>query len=367
MNKVSTFLVATLMLSNLSFAKDFTLDEAIDLAKQNNSTLITLNAEKRQQESDYKKAQKNDAIWKSKASYRIDTADEYLLHHGNALNTAKLKYDLYLTSIENAEDSIEYTLISTLYNLELAEDNIELLEDTIEIMEKQKLVYELKYQLNWITRLELDNFLLSLTENKNKLENLKANYDLGKENVRIMLGENEEVNVILPEVDNTELVIEDINQYSKDNLGNNKNLIELQYNYQLVENYYLTLKEGFYEDVIANDIFETKIQKDKYEATKQQVDMAFNNVSMLYVSNYNDIKMSDLTLEEKKNKLDLAKANMEVVQTRYDAGYVAELDYKSAKLNLRQTEIAYKTENVNNMLLKMKLEKLANSGFTTSK
>ena len=64
MNKVSTFLVATLMLSNLSFAKDFTLDEAIDLAKQNNSTLITLNAEKRQQESDYKKAQKNDAIWK---------------------------------------------------------------------------------------------------------------------------------------------------------------------------------------------------------------------------------------------------------------------------------------------------------------
>ena len=56
MKKAKLGLIATLILVNFSFAKDFTLDEAIELAKQNNSNLITLKAEQRQQEKDYKSA-----------------------------------------------------------------------------------------------------------------------------------------------------------------------------------------------------------------------------------------------------------------------------------------------------------------------
>lgn len=367
MKKTSAFLVATLMLTNLSFAKDFTLDEAINLAKQNDSTLITLNANKRQQESDYKKAQKNDRIWKSKQGYGIGTADEYLIHHGKELEAAQLKYDAYLKSIENAEDGVEYKLISTLYNLELAEKNIEVLEQNVDLMEKQKLVYELKYKLNWITKLELDNFILSLKQTKNTLDNTKANYELGKENVRIMLGETEEVNVILPEINSEELIIEDINVYGKENVENNKNLMETKYNYKSIENQYLATKEGFYDEVLNNPGFQTKILKDQCEALKQQIDIVTNNLLIAYSSYYNEIKMSDLSLIDQKNKLDLAKVNMEIVQTRYDAGYVAELDYKSACLSLKQSEIAYESEKINNMLLKEKFERFVNSGFTIVK
>ena len=137
MKKASMLLVATLMLVNFSFAKDFTLEEAIELAKQNNSSLITLKAEQRQQEKDYKSVKKDDQIWKSKQGYSLESAEDYLMHHGYALEPAQLKYDLYLKSIENAEDSLEYTLISTLYNLELLEKNIEVLEENVELMEKQ--------------------------------------------------------------------------------------------------------------------------------------------------------------------------------------------------------------------------------------
>jgi outer membrane protein TolC len=365
MKKASMLLVATLMLVNFSFAKDFTLEEAIELAKQNNSSLITLKAEQRQQEKDYKSVKKDDQIWKSKQGYSLDSAEDYLMHHGDALETAQLKYDLYLKSIENAEDSVEYTLISTVYNLELLEKNIEILEENVELMENQKLVYELKYKLNWITKLELDNFILSLSQTKNTLESTKAKYDLGKESLRIMLSQTEEVNIILPEIDNTEIIIEDINEYCNENIGKNKNLMSLKYNYKALENYYITLKQGFYDELLPNAKFETKVQKDNYEAMKQQIDIVVNNLSTAYISHYNDIKMSDLSLRDQKNKLDLAKVNMEVVQTRYEAGYVAELDYKAACISLKQSEIAYESERVNNMLLKEKFERFVDSGFVT--
>ena len=365
MKKAKLGLIATLILVNFSFAKDFTLDEAIELAKQNNSNLITLKAEQRQQEKDYKSAKKDEQIWKSKQGYSLASAEDYLMHNGYASETAQLKYDLYLKSIENAEDNVEYTLISTLYNLELAGKNIEILEENVELMEKQKLVYELKYKLNWITKLDLDNFLINLNQTKNTLESAKAKYELGKESVRIMLGQTEEVNVILPEINNEEILIEDINLYCSENIEKNKNLMSLRYNYRSLENYYITLKKGFYDEILPNAKFETKVQKDNCEAMQQQVDILVNNLSTAYISNYNDIRMSDLSLIEQKNKLELAKTNMEIVKTRYDAGYVAELDYKAACISLKQSEISYESEKVNNMLMKEKFKRFVDSGFTT--
>lgn len=366
MKRVGMFLVASLILTNISMAKDFTLDEAIDLAKQNSSALISLNAEKKQQEKDYKTVTKDDQIWRSKQGYSLNTASDYLLYHGDALEAAQLKYDAYLKSIENAEDNVEYSLISTLYNLELANKNIEVLEENVELMEKQKLVYELKYKINWITKLDLDNFNLSLDQTKNTLENAKAQYEIGKESVRIMLGQDEPVNVVLPEIENKEIVIDDIKAYSDENIDKNKSLLELKYNYKTLENYYITLKEGFYDEILENAKFETKLQKDNYDALKQQLDIAINNLKTLYVSKYNDIKMSDLALIERMNELELAKTNMEILQTRYDAGYVAELDYKTACLSLKQSEIAYESEKINNMLLKEEFERFADTGFTDS-
>lgn len=366
MKKTSSFVLGILMLSSFSFAKDLTLDEALELAKRNNSTLITLHAEQRQQEKDYKTVKKDDQNWKNKQGYSLSTAEEYLMHHGHALEEAQLKYDTYLKSIENAENSAEYTLINTLYNLELAKENIKILEETVELMEKQKLVYELKYKLNWITKLELDNFLLSLSQTQNTLESTKAKYELGKESLRIMLGETEEISVTLPEINNAELVIENINEYCEENVDNNKSLLELKYNYKMLENKYLTMKEGFYDEMIENTSFQTKLLKDQYEAMKQQLDIVKNNLKTAYISNYNDIKMSDLTLVDKKNKLDLAKANFEIVKTRYESGYVAELDYKSAGISLKQSELEYMSEKINNMLLKEKFSRLVETGFFTA-
>lgn len=365
MKKTASIVLGIMILICVSFAKDLTLDEAINLAKQNNSEILTLNADQRQQEKDYKSAKRDNQKWETKKGYSISTAEEYLLHTGDALKTAQLKYDTYLKSIENAENKIEYNLISTLYNLKLAEKNIEILEETVKLMERQKLVYELKYKVNWITKLDLDNFLLSLNQTKNTLENAKIKYELGKENAKIMLGESEEVKVILPNIDNSELKIEDIKEYCDENIEKNKSLMELRYNYKLLENQYMATKEGFYDDLISNPAFQIKVLKDQYEAMKHQIDIVVNNLSTAYASHYNDIKMSDLSLVEQKNKLELAKANMEIIKTRYEAGYVAELDYELAKINLQQSELAYESEKINNMLLKEKFKRFTESGFTT--
>jgi outer membrane protein TolC len=367
MKKTTSIVLGIMMLSSFSFAKDITLDEAINLAIENNSSLISLNAEKRQQESDYKKVEKNARIWKNKLSYSLETADDYLYYTGDKLEEAQLKYDSYLQSVENAKNSAEYNLVNTVYNLELAEKNIALLEKNVEILEKQKLVHELKLKLKMITQVDLDNFLLSYNETKNTLNNAKNQYNLGKENLKIMLGQIEEENIILPEIQVKLLKIVDIDKLISENIDKNKTILELKYNYKALENQYIGHKEGFYDEAYEAQgksvKLQTKVLEDSYKALGAQLKLATNNISTLYKSYYNNIKTSELEMVAKYNKLELAKKNMQVVQIRYDAGYVAELDYKAAKLGLEQSEIEYRTSVINNMLLNMEFERFIETGF----
>jgi outer membrane protein TolC len=371
MKKTTSFVFGILMLSSVSFAKDITLDEAIDLVIENNSSVITLNAEQRQQESDYKDVVKDTRIWQNKQAYSFNTADEYFLHTGDKLKEAQLKYDLYLQSVENAKNSAEYNLISTSYNLELAEKNIDILEKNVELLEKQKLVHELKYKLHMITLVDLDNFLLKYNETKNTLEKAKNQYELGKENLKIMLGQTEDVNVILPDIKTKELIIEDIDKFILENIAKNKTLLELNYNYKAIENQYIGLKKRLYTDeyemMVDNINLQTKVLGYNYKALGAQVKLATNNMNTLYKSYYNNIKTSELEIKTKHNKLELAKKNMEVIQTRYDAGYMAKLDYDAAKLGLEQSEIEYRTAVINNMLLNAEFERFVETGFTVVK
>jgi len=371
MKKTSVIVLSLIALSSFSFAKDLTLDEAIKLAIENNSTVISLNAEQRQQEKDYKDIVKDTRIWQNKQSYSFETADEYLLFSGDKLKEAQLKYDAYLQSIENAKDGAEYNLISTLYNLELSEKNISLLEKNVELLERQKLVHELKLKLKMITQVDLDNFLLSYNETKNTLQNAKNQYVLGKENLKIMLGQTEDVNIILPEIKVENLIIEDIDKFISKNTNKNKTILELNYKYKSLENQYTGFKEGFFDEIYEAQGKNVKLQKkvleDNYKALGTQVRLATSNMSTLYKSYYNNIKTSELEIKTKYNKLELAKKNMQVIQIRYDAGYIAELDYQAAKLGVEQSEIEYRTAVINNMLLNTEFERFVETGFTKTK
>lgn len=365
--KKSIFIFASLMLLSASFAKDITLEEAVKLAIDNNSSVISLNAEKRQQESDYKSVKKDTQIWQNKSGYSFETYEEYFLYTGDGLKAAQLKYDTYLKSVESAKDSAEYNLISTLYNLESAEKSISLLEKNVELLERQKLVHELKYKLNMITKLDLDNFLLSYNEMKNTLENSKLQYALGKENIKTMLGTTEEINVILPKLEITELVIEDMEKYIDDNIVNNKNILELNYNYKALENQYIGMKKGLYSELVEastpNIKLQIKVLGDNYNALGAQLNLATNNMRTLYKSSYNNIKTSELEVKNKLNKLELDKTNMKAIQTRYDAGYIAELDYKAAQLGVEQSEIDYQNAVIKNILLNMEFKMFSETGF----
>jgi len=371
MKKTSLVVLGMMMLPSFSFAKDFTLDEAINLAIENNSSIISLKAEQRQQERDYDNIKRNTKIWQRKESYSFQEADEYLLFTGDKLIEAQLKYDTYLQSIENAKNSAEYNLINTLYNLELAEKNISLLEENVELLERQKLVHELKLKLKMITQVEIDNFLLSYNETKNALDNAKNQYELGKERLKVILGQTEETNVILPEIEAKELVVEDINKLISENIDKNKALLELKANHKSLENQHIGLKKGFYAEAYEmqqkSAKFQTKVVEDNLKALETQIKLATSNMSTLYKNYYNNIKTSELEINTKYNKLELARKNMQVIQTRYDAGYVAELDYKAAQLSVEQSEIEYRTAVINNMLLNLEFEGFIETGFTQGK
>ena len=83
----------------------------------------------------------------------------------------------------------------------------------------------------------------------------------------------------------------------------------------------------------------------------------------LYKSSYNNIKTSELEVKNKLNKLELDKTNMKAIQTRYDAGYIAELDYKAAQLGVEQSEIDYQNAVIKNILLNMEFKMFSETGF----
>ena len=106
----------------------------------------------------------------------------------------------------------------------------------------------------------------------------------------------------------------------------------------------------------------TLIMKDNYDAMGVQVKSSKNNLRMLYKSQYNKIKNSELEIAQAKQNLEIAKTNMEIVQKRYDAGYVAQLDYEAAKLNLENEEMNYKVKLINNILLNAQFNAFVSSG-----
>ena len=53
---------------------------------------------------------------------------------------------------------------------------------------------------------------------------------------------------------------------------------------------------------------------------------------------------------------------MNTTQKRYDAGYVAQLDYEAAKLNLENEEMNYKVKLINNILLNAQFNAFVSSG-----
>ena len=77
-----------------------------------------------------------------------------------------------------------------------------------------------------ITQVDVDNFLLSYNETKNTLNSAKNQYELGKESLKIMLGQTEDVNVILPEIETKELIVEDIEKLISENIDKNKTFSE---------------------------------------------------------------------------------------------------------------------------------------------
>jgi hypothetical protein len=136
----------------------------------------------------------------------------------------------------------------------------------------------------------------------------------------------------------------------------------------VLENQYMGLKKGLYteeyEMMVPNLKLQKNVLKDNYEALGTQLKLAENNMSTLFRTYYNNIKSSELELKTKYNKLELAKSNMQMIQTRYDAGYISELDYKSAKLGIEKSEIEYYDAVMKNILLNEEFERFLETGFT---
>ena len=74
------------------------------------------------------------------------------------------------------------------------------------------------------------DFLLKYNEIQNTLDSTKNQYKLAKERLRIMLGESEDVNVLLPEVEVKELIVEELEKLIADKEAREKRRKEIAEN-----------------------------------------------------------------------------------------------------------------------------------------
>jgi outer membrane protein TolC len=348
MKKITICLIMGLLLTNITFAKTMTLDEAVNFAKENNASVLTLKAQKRSAEKEYNTVKSNTGKWQSKRSYSFEDCTEYMLFHGYALEEAELKYNLYLKQVEAALDSVEYGVESYAYSIDLLDKEIALAEDKVESLENELKIAELKYKLHIITDTKVDEARLQLETAKSSLKNATDKKDIAKQSLKNIMGIyiNEEIDIQIPEIQVKELEIDNIDEFIEQNIENNVNTITARYKYKTCENNYRAAKEGGWYTT-----FETKTFTDAYKVAETALQSQTNSIKIGLKDTYNKIKSNEIQIKETEKTLEIYKNNLENAKKMYDLGMISKVALINAGLETQQMEYNYNALLMNNLVL----------------
>lgn len=326
------------------------LEEAIEIAKENNPQLKASIAKKEDNKIQLKAARETKAQYKDLNNIPITTAYELVyIKHGYYVHSYEKALELSDYEYKQIEAQISYNVTEKYYNLKNCEKLVDIAHNSYNLVLENYNNTKLSYELGLISKVEFDSANVSLLQAAFTLESYQNNYDIAKEDFKIALRKNNEncdfvltsnLNVSDFETNLAEdLILAEKSRYD---------INSLKTNYELSKEYLdLTLGAATARKSAAQSSFITA----EYNYTNNKslillgIKSSYNNISL----SKNNVTLSEETLKLKKNAYEIAKVqfeqgmitNNELLSDLNDV-YKAEVEYENAKLKYNLAVDKYK-------------------------
>ena len=332
---------------------NMTIDEAIEFAVKNNSSLIDLRKSDKDQKDLYEDAKKEYRNWQEQirrnGGYAFENTNEYLTCWGYNLELAKLQYDSFLSNEKGAEYKIRYSVKSLIYNIFELQNNISLLEETIKKQENDLDIAKVKYKFNMITENEVDTAKNTLESTKLQLESLNKTIDSLSISLKKLMGYdiNKELNIEMFLDENEEMEIDDLEEVIEESLANNISVLSSKIQYKQKENQYiLATKTSF----LTRE--EKKDAKDNYSDAEFRLNNEISSIKENLKLLYWKVKDKESELKIAQDELKIAKRQFSQAKIMYKIGLISKNTFLTYGLNFVNSENSYKTKLKEENLLK---------------
>lgn len=314
-----------------------TLDDAVQYALKNNTTLVDLRRTADDQEDMYDESKRTYRKWQNKlkfdGGYSFEEPQDYLDCYGYSFKLSELTYNNFIQNVKGAELNVEYTVKSLIYKIQEIKDNIFLLEKSIKKQENDIEIGEVKLRLNMITQDEFTTLKNTLEASKVSLEEMRKSLDTININLKQVLGIDITTNlsIVLSEKEILQFDAVDVENIVENSLVSNVSVILAKIEYQKKYNNYMLATETSW--LLRDEIRDAKKEfSDAEFRLNNEINLIRQNLLVLY----NDVRNSEKSVAIAKEDLGIAKKKFEQAKTMYEVGLISKnsfLEYEVAFFN----------------------------------
>lgn len=359
MKRIISFVLTFSLLCSFCIAQEvtttqndsMTIDQAVEYAMKHNSAIVDVEKNVKDQQELYDDARDEYRKWKNKVrsgGYSFEDENEYLTCWGYMFKISELQYNSFQTTREATKQKVEYSVKSMIYSMFELEDSIELLNKSIIKQENDLQIAEVKFDLNMITKNDLESTRSTLETSRLQLESVKKSLETLKVSLKQLMGfgVTDELLIERPEYVEKELNVEDLEKTIEASLATNSSVLSSKLQYQQKENQYiLATKTSF---MLRDD---KKKAKDNYSDAEFRLNNDIDSVKENLRILYNQVKDKESEVKIAKEELARAKTQYDQAKVMYEVGLISKNSYLGYELAVMSSENSYKSKVKESILL----------------
>lgn len=359
MKRIISFVLAFSLLCSFCIAQEvtttqndyMTIDQAVEYAMKHNSAIVDVEKSVKDQQELYDDARDEYRKWKNKVrsgGYSFEDENEYLTCWGYMFKISELQYNSFQTTREATKQKVEYSVKNMIYSMFELEDSIELLNKSIIKQENDLQIAEVKFDLNMITKNDLESTRSTLETSRLQLESVKKSLETLKVSLKQLMGfgVTDELLIERPEYVEKELDVEDLEKTIEASLATNSSVLSSKLQYQQKENQYiLATKTSF---MLRDD---KKKAKDNYSDAEFRLNNDIDSVKENLRILYNQVKDKESEVKIAKEELARAKTQYDQAKVMYEVGLISKNSYLGYELAVMSSENSYKSKVKESILL----------------
>lgn len=345
---ISLALITVMVFSNMLVSADvltiaqeakvyeLTLKQAIDLALENNAQIEANVADQRG-----KKLSLDSAYIQQKKYKYADVAagqnfEGYCLKNGYYVKAAKVQHELSKMQEGQIKGSTAYNVAQSYYNYVLVQKMVNAAQNAYELSSRNCELINAQYDMGLVSKMDYNNAQISVAMAKNALESNKRNLEICAQNLKILIGMDEE-NCIINTFDDA-----DTSEYTSDVQKDIESAMETRYDVvalkksaYLSDEYLKMAKILTTSSSVYNTAYASSVK------ANHDYDNGRKLIALNIRSSYNDILDAKAELEVARRAYELKVKEYERAKLEYELGMTTNLQLTESINKLYESQTQY--------------------------